>query len=270
VTPYALASALFVVSGYAGARALAGRSPVVDARAGLAWLTVLLVFFHLRVMDERKDARQDALLFPERPVPRGLVTLRELTLAGGVAVAAQLALNLVAGRAALFAWAGVLAFTGLMYREFFAGKALRTNFLLYTLAHLAVMPLLALYVYVVADVPLEPPFAFFLVWAYVAGLLFELVRKLQPGVHSYSSQLGVRGAAALVSAVAVAGAAAMSGLGVALGFGPLFHAGVWAAAAFAAAGAVRFGASASPERLRDLHAPVFVLAAQALVIAFAL
>ena len=43
-----------------------------------AFLTSLVFFLQLRIADEFKDFAEDARLRPYRPVPRGLVTLREL------------------------------------------------------------------------------------------------------------------------------------------------------------------------------------------------
>ena len=44
----------------------------------VAFVTSLLFFLQLRIADEFKDYEEDARYRPYRPVPRGLVTLREL------------------------------------------------------------------------------------------------------------------------------------------------------------------------------------------------
>ena len=54
----------------------------------------LLFFLQLRIADEFKDFEDDARYRPYRPVPRGLVTLRELAWVGVGAAAIQLALAL--------------------------------------------------------------------------------------------------------------------------------------------------------------------------------
>ena len=48
------------------------------AALGVAFLTSLLFFLQLRIADEFKDFEEDSRFRPYRPVPRGLVTLREL------------------------------------------------------------------------------------------------------------------------------------------------------------------------------------------------
>ena len=42
----------------------------------IGFLLVFILFFQLRVADEVKDGEDDAKYRPERPIPRGLVTLR--------------------------------------------------------------------------------------------------------------------------------------------------------------------------------------------------
>lgn len=43
----------------------------------LSFFIVLLAFFHLRVFDEIKDYKNDLALHPERPLARGLISIRE-------------------------------------------------------------------------------------------------------------------------------------------------------------------------------------------------
>ncbi len=104
----------------AASRAAAARVAVV------AFVTAFIFFLQLRIADEFKDYEDDLRYRPYRPVPRGLVTLRELGwigVAGGAAIQLGLALwlhpPLVA--AAVLAW----AYLALMSREFFAAAWLR-------------------------------------------------------------------------------------------------------------------------------------------------
>ena len=56
-----------------------GSRPTVSvASLVVAFVSCLLFFFQLRVSDEFKDHEEDSRWRPYRPVPRGLVTLREL------------------------------------------------------------------------------------------------------------------------------------------------------------------------------------------------
>jgi UbiA prenyltransferase family len=273
LAPYALATALFFLSAYLSARGLAGRPTVFGAEAVIGLVTVFLLFLQLRIVDEFKDERFDAEHYPERPVPRGLVTLAELRALGVVTVAVQIVLNALLGVRILLLVSGVLLFTALTAREFFIGERLRRNFLYYTLAHMAVLPVLACYAYGLAvlsggDPAFDPAFVFFLALSYLAGLLLELARKTRApeaeraGVYSYTKHLGTRGLSDLAVGIVAAASICCLGLGLALTFGFSYHATVWILCLVAATGLLRFRFSptaATADRIAALYAPAFVL-----------
>lgn len=100
---------------------------------------LLLFFFELRLMDEVKDFKKDAVAHPERPLPRGLISLaqaRQITL--GVlllmvffALLAKMLLNTPSA----VSYLALTIYLGLMYKEFFIGKWLEGRPVLYALAH---------------------------------------------------------------------------------------------------------------------------------------
>src|SRR5213076_84147 len=61
----------------------------------VAFATSFLFFLQLRIADEFKDFEEDSLYRPYRPVPRGLISLKELGVVFGMAAAIQLGLALV-------------------------------------------------------------------------------------------------------------------------------------------------------------------------------
>jgi 4-hydroxybenzoate polyprenyltransferase len=75
----------------------AGWGLTVAARAAVAFAVVLLLFLQLRIADEFKDAADDLRCRPQRPVPRGLVTLAELRRIGVAAAVLQAGLVAAAG-----------------------------------------------------------------------------------------------------------------------------------------------------------------------------
>jgi 4-hydroxybenzoate polyprenyltransferase len=280
---YAPASAIFFLAAYLAAVTLVRRGP--DAAAIVVGLvTVLLVFFHLRLMDEVKDAQHDALHYPERPVPRGLITLDEVRLLIAVCIAIELALNAALSSAALAAYLVVAAFTLTMYREFFLGARLRANFLVYTLVHMPALPLLAIYAYVLAAAPrggieLNLTFVLFLIATYAIGLALEIVRKLHApddepaGVYTYTKHLGTVGACALLIALVAIVTGCFLGLGAALGWGPSFGAPVAVLSAVAIAGLTNFAAFPSRDRARlvtKVFVPAAVLGPYVIVLAHAI
>src|SRR5690242_5377099 len=60
----------------------------------VAFVTALLFFLQLRIADEFKDFEEDRRYRPYRPVPRGLVTLRELAVLGILCALVQMGLAL--------------------------------------------------------------------------------------------------------------------------------------------------------------------------------
>ena len=87
------------------------REAVPDWRAIVVAVLVLFgLFFQLRVADEHKDNEEDTKFRPERPVPRGLVTLGELRVVAFVVAAIQVGLTvwiewrLLGSLALVWAW----------------------------------------------------------------------------------------------------------------------------------------------------------------------
>ncbi len=176
-------------------------------------------FMLLRISDEFKDAEDDATYRPYRPVPRGLVTLREL---GGVAVVVivlQLLITLLLGRALLPYLLAAWLLMVLMSQEFFVAEWLRARPTVYMLSHMFILPLFDFYLLAAAwQGHGAPPIAFgwFLLATYANGIVFEVGRKVRApadeevGVETYSALWGVtRAAVVWLCAIVVAGSAGM-------------------------------------------------------------
>lgn len=186
----------------------------------VAFLTSLLFFLQLRIADEFKDYEDDARFRPYRPVPRGLVTLRELAWIGVAAAVVQLVLALWLQPSMI--WLLMLAwlYLVLMTREFFAARWLKAHPIIYMASHMLILPLVDLYA-TACDWWLaglrEPPAGlyWFLVVSYLNGIVIEIGRKTrvpadeEHGVETYSALWGVHGAArAWLGAVLLTGVAA--------------------------------------------------------------
>lgn len=178
----------------------------------LGAMTLLCMFFHLRVFDEHKDYEEDRLHYPERVLHRGLVTLRHLRGFGFAAIAAELIISLCWQPARVpgpfVAVLAALGYSILMRYEFFVPHWLRQQFMLYTISHMLIMPLFALVVYSFATgrYPWEaPPWFWVYSWVgFFVTLNWEISRKIRApadeiaGVASYSSLFGPMFAASLV------------------------------------------------------------------------
>jgi 4-hydroxybenzoate polyprenyltransferase len=174
----------------------------------VAVLCLLGFFIQLRVADEHKDLEDDRRWRPERPVPRGLVTLGELRGVAYVAAAAQLALVLSYSPKLLALLLLVWAWMALMSVEFFVPAWLRARPVLYLISHMAVMPLIDLFAtacdWLVAGDGRAPAFggglAAFLALSFTNGTALEIGRKAwspsdeREGVETYSKLWGFKGA----------------------------------------------------------------------------
>lgn len=232
-----------------------------------AFIGCLAFFFQLRVADEFKDAQDDARWRPTRPVPRGLVTLRELAAAGALAAALQAALSLLVTPALLAPLALVWLYLGLMTREFFAPAWLRARPAAYLLSHMAILPLIMLYATACEWLPAgagpHPGILWFLALSYANGVVFEIGRKIrapedeQEGVETYSALWGRPAAVGVwLGAMGAAGLLAVLGMLAARqeSFVPPLAAVLGAVLAGAAAFGAAFLRAPAPRRGRVFEA----------------
>jgi len=114
-------------------------------QAFVAFTCSFLFFLQLRLADEFKDFEEDCLYRPYRPVPRGLVTLRELAFvwAGSMALQLLTAFWLTTHLLPMLAW--VWAYQLLMSREFFCRDWLKQHPVVYMVSHMLIMPLIFLF-----------------------------------------------------------------------------------------------------------------------------
>lgn len=185
------------------------------------FLSSLLFFLQMRIADEWKDASEDAEFRPYRPVPRGLVSLRELAWVGVAAGVTQFAIAFAVAPRLLPFLICVWAYFALMSREFFVSRWLRAHPVSYIVSHMAIMPMIDFYVssfdWLVAGAPPPHALAWFLAVTFCNGLVVEIGRKIRAprdeerGVETYSALWGrVRATAIWCAAFAVTVALAVT------------------------------------------------------------
>ncbi len=172
----------------------------LSGRFAAGCLALLLMFFHLRVIDEHKDYEQDRIVHPQRLLSRGLVTLRQLRFAGFIAIVLELVLSLLLGWPAFFMYLILLALSWLIYKGFYADEVLQRHLLVNAFLHLLIMPVYSLFVFAVAvkRYPWDAPIVMLLyAWvSYGVGIAYELARKTRapvderPGLITYSAVIG--------------------------------------------------------------------------------
>jgi len=163
---------------------------------GTAFITALLLFLQLRIADEFKDFEDDSRYQPYRPVPRGLVKLKELrTIAiGGACLQLIFALRLLPRLVLwlLLTW----AYLALMTKEFFVRDWIRSRPVTYLWTHMLIIPLTDFYATACdwQSVKASPPSGlfWFIAVSFFNGIALELGRKIraprdeEKGVRTYS------------------------------------------------------------------------------------
>ncbi len=181
-----------------------------------AFCVALGLFLQLRIFDEFKDYADDMAYRPYRPVPRGIVSLRELGAIGLFVAVGQVILTSWISWQLLPLLALVWIYMGLMGHEFFISRWLKAHPLIYMLSHMVITPLILLFltawVWLVAGAGFVPGLGWFLAASYGNGMVFEIGRKIRApedeeiGVETYSALWGRDGAViAWIGAMALAG-----------------------------------------------------------------
>lgn len=251
--------------------------------AAPGWLSIIVavlvlfgLFFQLRVADEHKDNEDDTKYRPERPVPRGLVTLGELRgVAIGVGVA-QVALTAWLDWRLLGLLALVWAYMAVMTKEFFVPAWLKKRPVIYMVSHMAIMPLIDLYAtacdWLPADVALHEGFGLtlgaFLLLSLINGSVIEIARKSwspemeREGVETYSKLWGAGRAGVVTMAIVLAGLGAAAFVNVRSGASVWFLVALMAATLYAAWTAIDYAGTPTAKTVKRLETgtAVFVLA----------
>lgn len=201
----------------------------------LAAAAALLFWMQMRVLDEFKDAEDDARFRPYRPVPRGLVTFGELRAVLLVAAVGEVLIAMAIDARLLWLLAAVWAFLALMTAEFFAADWLRARPGLYMASHCPIGFLICFYLsafdWLPAEAPVDGALALNAVANLFAMMLLEVGRKIRApadeerGVVTYSAAWGRGGAAgawlAMGAGLVVAGGMAAIRIGAGAAFGAL-------------------------------------------------
>jgi len=203
------------------AMARGSTSPPAAASYAAAFISSFLLFLQLRIADEFKDHEEDCAYRPYRPVPRGLVSLRELAVVGLLAAAVQLGMALWFAHGLVWLLLVTWTYLGLMTREFFMRDWLVARPVTYLWSHMLIVPLADLYAtacdWLLAG-PVPPAgLGWFIAVSFTNGVALEIGRKIrapsdeEPGVRTYSALWGMPVAvAAWLSALVVTTAAAVA------------------------------------------------------------
>nr|WP_295899508.1 UbiA family prenyltransferase [uncultured Bdellovibrio sp.] len=168
----------------------------------IPFVGLFFFFIELRLMDELKDYSKDVVAHPQRPLPRGLISvsaMKKVVNAGLVVMWVFAGLSFLLNSASAISYALTVLYLYLMYKEFFVGESLANKPFLYACTHQIIIVLLLVY----AAASLNPE-AIHSDLAYLAGFVilgcfftYEVARKMDPKAHpilkTYLSVYGKKG-----------------------------------------------------------------------------
>lgn len=196
--------AAFTFSAISYSRICRGMEGFIDwSDFAIGVFATLSLFLLVRIFDEFKDQEDDRKYRTYLPVPRGLVSLKELKIVGWIVVLLQLAVIGIFQTPMLWLYIIVLGYLLLMGVEFFVPEWLKQRQILYITSHMFIIPLIDIYASGL-DWKLEGDsphwgLAWFFAVSYMNGLVLEFGRKIrtpeseEEGVVSYTGLYGTRG-----------------------------------------------------------------------------
>lgn len=173
----------------------------------ITYIICLLFFFRLRCFDEVKDYVTDILVNPSRPLARGVLTVASVKHMFLMLTLVEMALVSLMGVKVFLVYLIAVAYSYLMYKEFFVGKYLSPHLTTYAITHTFVSVLVAYFIFSQAtgmgiDTFNSELFVFGLAsWSIFN--LFEFGRKTyapveeRKNVPTYTTTFGVFGASLL-------------------------------------------------------------------------
>lgn len=167
-------------------------------------VTNFVFFFFIRIFDEFKDHKEDIQFRKYLPVPRGLISLKELKLIGWTIGLVQLGLILIFQIEMLPLYLLIFGYLLLMRVEFFIPKWLKEHQIAYISSHMVIIPLIDLYAsgldWKLSGDTMHWGLVWFFILSLLNGFVLEFGRKIKTpkaeeiGVVSYSGLYGTKGA----------------------------------------------------------------------------
>ena len=186
------------------------------------FIVTFLQFLMVRIVDEFKDYEEDCKYRPYRPVPRGLIKLKELKILFIICIILQLILTITCSQNGILYLIILWVFFAFMSKGFFIKKILDKHLLLEVTLDELILPIMVLYlanfipqIYLnynsSADFTItnstifvDPNVWKILVMAYIISWIVEVARKIrckedeEEGVKTYTAILGIGKAMGLI------------------------------------------------------------------------
>lgn len=164
----------------------------------LNFVACMTYLYHIRVIDESRDEEHDRSYHPDRPVQRGLISIRELFFIDLTGLALFVLCMLWYGLPTIIYGIILLVFSLAAWKDFFLGDRLKRHFLLYNAVNMFQMVLLQLFIYALftGSYSITPVMWIHLLFVIFNTIILEFVRKIKTsedesqGQDTYSWHLG--------------------------------------------------------------------------------
>jgi len=117
----------------------------INSEGIIGWVTVLCVLIILRILDEFKDIETDKRLFPDRPLPRGGVSFRDIKILGIALFIIMVMINIYLSWV-LLPFAAMMIYIWASYKWFFLKKIISENLFLTLITHQPITLMVNLYI----------------------------------------------------------------------------------------------------------------------------
>jgi 4-hydroxybenzoate polyprenyltransferase len=183
---------------YSVATYFSSEPTVTTTQILLGMVAAISFFFRLRVFDEIKDFKIDAVNHPHRVLQSGRVSLRQLMVISSILTASEILWSYWNGTPTIICWLIAVLYSVLMRYEFFVAAFLKKRLFLYACTHMLIMPLIILWIWsAFSKDDLHHPALYLLgALSLLGGFCFEIARKIhiaaaeKPTIDSYSKSLG--------------------------------------------------------------------------------
>jgi len=171
-------------------------------------LALFIFLLRLRLFDEFKDYEHDLKHYSHRPVPRGLVSKRELGLVLIPLIILEFVTAFISGLNGLFLFVAAFIYSLLMFKEFFVTRWIKNHFTTYIFSHEILLFPLFFYLCAIngfSITSINNHFFWYLVtYAGCSMFLLEITRKVRSkdseiaSKDTYTAQYGIMGASILL------------------------------------------------------------------------
>jgi 4-hydroxybenzoate polyprenyltransferase len=182
----------------------------------ILFIGVTIFYFKLRLYDEIKDYELDVVINPNRPLPRALLSHKDLYQGIGVCIFLEILCFSIQGLNSLYSIFLTILYSLLMYKEFFIPKIIRPHLTTYAIVHTVVTAFLSFSIFSfltkenVFQIMSDKNLLSFAFTNWLLFNIFEFGRKTfatneeRVNVDTYSSLFGRTGSVLLVVSQAIA------------------------------------------------------------------